>query len=130
MTLLTAFQVLLYRYSGQTDVVVGSPIAGRVRKETEALFGFFVKHVGDAGGISRSSLRSARPCDKYARRHWKPFNTRNCQFERLVEALNPPRDPSPASSVSSRLHLTERALARGASGGAHLLVRAVGLRGG
>src|SRR6185436_16900053 len=42
MTLLAAFQVLLHRYTGQDDLVVGSPIAGRTAAETEALIGFFV----------------------------------------------------------------------------------------
>src|SRR5262249_41444469 len=42
MTLLTAFQLLLYRYSGQSDIVVGTPIAGRNREEIESLIGFFV----------------------------------------------------------------------------------------
>ena len=42
MTLLAAFKVLLHRYSGQDDVVVGSPIAGRNRTEVEPLIGFFV----------------------------------------------------------------------------------------
>src|SRR4029077_8474695 len=42
MTLLAAWQVLLSRYSGQEDVVVGAPIAGRVRTELEGLIGFFV----------------------------------------------------------------------------------------
>ena len=42
MTLLAAFQTLLYRYSGQEDLVVGTPIAGRNRLETEELVGFFV----------------------------------------------------------------------------------------
>ena len=42
MTLLAAFQVLLYRYSGQEDVVVGSPIANRNHTEVEGLIGFFV----------------------------------------------------------------------------------------
>ncbi|MFI3197899.1 MAG: amino acid adenylation domain-containing protein [Methylococcaceae bacterium] len=42
MTLLAAFQVLLHRYSGQDDIVVGSPIAGRNRQELENLIGFFV----------------------------------------------------------------------------------------
>ena len=41
MTLLAAFQALLSRYSGQEDVAVGSPIAGRTRSETEGLIGFF-----------------------------------------------------------------------------------------
>ena len=42
MTLLSLFKVLLYRYTGQEDIVVGSPIAGRQYKETESLIGFFV----------------------------------------------------------------------------------------
>ncbi|HEV3052085.1 MAG TPA: condensation domain-containing protein, partial [Longimicrobium sp.] len=42
MVLLAAFQVLLSKYSGSDDIVVGSPIAGRTRKEMEELIGFFV----------------------------------------------------------------------------------------
>ena len=42
MTLLAAFQTLLYRYTGQEDIVVGSPIANRNRTEIEGLIGFFV----------------------------------------------------------------------------------------
>ncbi|MGH7828699.1 MAG: condensation domain-containing protein, partial [Candidatus Binatia bacterium] len=42
MTLLAAFQTLLHRYTGQDDIVVGSPIAGRNRLEVEGLIGFFV----------------------------------------------------------------------------------------
>ena len=42
MTLLAAFQALLYRYTGQEDIVVGSPIANRNRTEIEELIGFFV----------------------------------------------------------------------------------------
>ena len=42
MVLLAAFQVLLSRWSGQQDIVVGSPIAGRTHREIEGLIGFFV----------------------------------------------------------------------------------------
>ena len=42
MTLLAAFQTLLHRYTGQADVIVGSPIANRTRTEVEQLIGFFV----------------------------------------------------------------------------------------
>ena len=42
MTLLAGFQLLLSRYSGQEDIVVGTPIANRNRAETEGLIGFFV----------------------------------------------------------------------------------------
>ena len=42
MALLAAFQVLLSRTAGSEDIVVGSPIAGRTRREIEELIGFFV----------------------------------------------------------------------------------------
>src|SRR5262245_38131824 len=42
MTLVAAFQTLLYRYTGQTDLVVGTPVAGRTRVETEGLLGCFI----------------------------------------------------------------------------------------
>jgi hypothetical protein len=42
MTLLAAFNVLLYRYSGQEDICVGTPVAGRQHHETEGLIGFFI----------------------------------------------------------------------------------------
>ena len=42
MVLLAAFDTLLYRYSGQPDIVVGTAIANRNREETESLIGFFV----------------------------------------------------------------------------------------
>jgi len=45
MTLLTAFQVLLYRYTGEKDICVGSPVAGRGRQELEGLIGSFVNTI-------------------------------------------------------------------------------------
>ena len=48
MTLLAAFSTLLYRYSGQRDILVGTPIANRNRAETESLIGFFVNTLSSA----------------------------------------------------------------------------------
>jgi hypothetical protein len=48
MTLLAAFNVLLWRYTGQEDLLVGTPIANRTRSETESLIGFFVNTSGRA----------------------------------------------------------------------------------
>ncbi len=45
MILLAAFNVLLYRYTRQTDLVVGTPVAGRQRTEIEGLIGLFVNSV-------------------------------------------------------------------------------------
>ena len=55
MTLLAAFKVLLYRYTGQNDIIVGSPVANRHRSELENLIGFFVNML-----VLRTDLSSLR----------------------------------------------------------------------
>ncbi len=65
MTLLAAFQALLHRYSGQDEIAVGSPVAGRNRPELEGLIGFFVNTLvlrGDLAGDPsfRELLRRTR----------------------------------------------------------------------
>lgn len=93
MILLAAFQVLLYRYSGQRDIVVGTPIANRMRKETERLIGFFVNtlvlrtQLGDNLGF-RELLRRVRGTALEAYAH------QDLPFERLVEYLRPARSLS------------------------------------
>ena len=55
MTLLAAFQTQLYRYSGQDDIAVGSPIANRNREELEGTDRVFRQHAGDANEAGRES---------------------------------------------------------------------------
>lgn len=93
MILLAAFQTLLYRYTGQSDIVVGSPVANRNRKEVKELIGFFANtlalrtHV--AGDISfRELLGRVRECTLSAYAH------QELPFERLVEELQPERNLS------------------------------------
>ncbi|HEX8273688.1 MAG TPA: amino acid adenylation domain-containing protein [Longimicrobiaceae bacterium] len=90
MTLLGAWQVLLAKYAGTDDVVVGSPVAGRTRRETEGLIGFFLNTLvlrTDLGGAPsfREVLRRVRGVTLSAYEH------REVPFERLVEELQPQR---------------------------------------
>ncbi|HEV7550984.1 MAG TPA: amino acid adenylation domain-containing protein, partial [Candidatus Angelobacter sp.] len=93
MTLLAAFKILLRRYSGQTDIAVGSPIANRVVRETEPLIGFFVNTL---------VLRSASPADSTVAEllqqvrevSLQAYAHQDVPFERLVEMLDPARNLS------------------------------------
>ena len=58
MTLMAAFQTLLHRYTCQEDIIVGSPIAGRVREETKGLIGFFVNTIVLRADLSEIRLSS------------------------------------------------------------------------
>jgi amino acid adenylation domain-containing protein len=92
MTLLTAFAALLQRCTGQEDIVIGSPIAGRSRPETEPIVGFFVNTLPLRFDLSgrptfRELLRRARAVALGGYTH------QDVPFERLVEELQPPRDP-------------------------------------
>ena len=93
MTLLAAFKVLLYRYSGTGDIVVGSPIANRHRAELEGLIGFFVNTLVLRTDLSdnptfRGLLSRVREVTLGA------YDHQDLPFDLLVEELKPERDLS------------------------------------
>jgi amino acid adenylation domain-containing protein len=91
MTLLTAFHTLLHRYTGHTDLVVGTPIAGRTHVDMEGLVGLFANTL-----VIRADL-SGNPSFREALRRMRTtainaFEHQDLPFEKLVEALHPERD--------------------------------------
>ncbi|HWS88113.1 MAG TPA: amino acid adenylation domain-containing protein, partial [Pyrinomonadaceae bacterium] len=93
VTLLAAFNTLLWRYTGQTDLLVGTPVAGRNRLETEELIGLFVNTLVLRTDISGDPtfgelLGRVRETALEAQAH------QDVPFEMLVEELQPERDLS------------------------------------
>ena len=93
MTLLAAFKVLLTRYSGQEDIVVGAPIAGRNRAEIERQIGFFLNILA-----LRTDMSGAPSFEELLRRVRKTaldaYAHQDVPFEMLLQALQPQRDLS------------------------------------
>jgi thioesterase domain-containing protein/acyl carrier protein len=93
MFLLAAFKVLLYRYSGEPDILVGVPVAGRPRVETEPLIGFFVETLvlrDDLSGNPRFLDLLAQVRETTVAALANP----DIPFEKVVEALKPERNLS------------------------------------
>lgn len=93
MVMLAAFYVLLYRYTGQNEILIGTPIANRNRSEIEELIGFFVNTLvfrGDLSGKpSFQELLTKVKVDTI-----ESYNHQDLPFEKLVEELSPARDTS------------------------------------
>ncbi|HHJ52914.1 MAG TPA: amino acid adenylation domain-containing protein, partial [Caldithrix abyssi] len=93
MTYLAAFYVLLYRYSRQTDISVGTPIANRTEGETEGLIGFFVNTL-----VLRTDLSGKPSFKEFVQRvrqtALEGYEHQHLPFEMLVEAIQPERSMS------------------------------------
>jgi non-ribosomal peptide synthetase component F len=93
MVLLAAFDVLLHRYSGQDDIVVGTPIAGRQRSELEGLIGLFLNTI-----VMRAQLSDGGSftelLDQVQATSMDAFAHQDLPFEKLVDELAPERDMS------------------------------------
>nr|QEO74616.1 condensation domain-containing protein [uncultured bacterium] len=93
MSVLAAFTVVLARYSGEREIVVGTPIAGRTRQEIEGLIGFFVNTL-----VLRTSVDEQETVRQLLARVREvclgAYTHQDVPFEQLVEELHPERDLS------------------------------------
>ena len=110
MVVLAAFQTLLCRYSGQTDIAVGTPIAGRNSEETEKLIGYFINTL-----VLRVTLSGSSSFRQLIQRTKEvtldAYANQDVPFEKLVEALSPERnlDSTPLFQVMLVLQNAPRA---------------------
>lgn len=92
MTLLAAFKVLLYRYTGQEDVCVGTPIANRAQQEITPLVGFFVNMLP-----MRSTVAGEQPFTallaEVKQTVLEAYDHQDVPFEKIVERASPERSP-------------------------------------
>jgi len=95
IALMACWQVLLHRYSGQDDIVVGTPLANRDRPEFEGLIGCLINNV-----VVRSRLQDnptlTQFLDQVRGRALQAFEHGQVPFDLVVEHLNPPRSVSHA----------------------------------
>ncbi|RJG00933.1 SDR family NAD(P)-dependent oxidoreductase [Noviherbaspirillum sedimenti] len=93
MTLLAAFNVMLSRYSGDTDISIGTPIANRVRAEIEPLIGFFANTL-----VLRTDLDGdpafAALLQQVRQTTLEAYSHQDIPFEKVVDLVLPERDPS------------------------------------
>ena len=93
MTLLAAFQTLLNRYTGQDDIIVGSPVANRNRQEIEHLIGFFINTL-----VLRTNLAGNPSFNELMRRvrdvTLEAYTHQDLPFEKLVQEIQIRRDLS------------------------------------
>ncbi|NEU81442.1 non-ribosomal peptide synthetase [Nostoc sp. UIC 10630] len=92
-TLLAAFVVLMFRYSGQDDICIGSPIANRNRREIEPLIGFFVNTL-----VLRNQIKGNPSFNEFLSQvrqvATSAYTHQDVPFEQVVEALQPERSLS------------------------------------
>jgi amino acid adenylation domain-containing protein/non-ribosomal peptide synthase protein (TIGR01720 family) len=93
MTLLAAFKVLLYRYSNQSDITIGTPMAGRQQQELEGLIGFFINTLA-----LRDELNPEHSFDQLLQQvkttTLEAYQHQDVPFEKVVEAVTQNRDLS------------------------------------
>jgi amino acid adenylation domain-containing protein len=94
MLLLAGFQALLHRYTGQDDILVGTPVSGRGRRELEAMVGLFVNTLVMRGRMSDGQVSFRTLLERNRDATMRGLDHQELPFERLVDELAPERDLS------------------------------------
>lgn len=106
MTLQAALAILLFRYSGQDDILIGTPIANRQRPELENLIGFFANTLALRNDLSGNPTFS-QFLGKVRRMALDAYRHQDIPFELLVETLKPERSLSHSPLFQALLSLEE-----------------------
>jgi amino acid adenylation domain-containing protein len=94
MVLLAAFQALLHRYTGQDDLLVGTPVSGRGRRELEGMVGLFVNTLVMRARMADGRVSFRELVESNREATLRGLDRQELPFERLVDALAPERDLS------------------------------------
>ncbi|MEJ8546231.1 amino acid adenylation domain-containing protein [Brevibacillus borstelensis] len=92
MLMLAAFKVVLYRYSGQTDLIVGTPVANRNRHELEELIGYFINTLAIRTDLSKN-VTFLDLLHRIKQTTLEAYSNQDVPFEKMVEAIHPARTP-------------------------------------
>ncbi|GEO12155.1 non-ribosomal peptide synthetase [Segetibacter aerophilus] len=107
MTLLTAFKILLHKYTGEEDICIGTPVAGRLQEEVEGLIGFFLNTLAIRTNLN-GKISFVDLLQVVKETVLEAFEHQDVPFERVVEAVASERDMSrkPVFQVMFVLHNT------------------------
>lgn len=104
MFMMTVFSILLHKLSGERDLPIGVPVAGRSRKEMEAMLGFFVNTV-----VMRCNIEQEQTVSDYMEtirnRALSAFNNQDFPFDDVVKMISPDRDMSRSPLVQVMLNV-------------------------
>ncbi len=91
MSLLSVFKILLYKYTGQSDICIGSPIANRTKSETENLIGFFVNTLALRSTVNEKKT-FLELLEHVKNTTLQAYENQEIPFEKIVELINPERN--------------------------------------
>lgn len=91
--LVTALKILLFKWTGQSDIVLGTVIAGRNRSELEPLIGCFINFLAVRNHLN-GQQRAEEFLQQVGKKVFEAYSNQDCPFQKIIEALNPDRQLS------------------------------------